>query len=84
MREIVSDSRGNFVAFAKRECGEHRTTGRRAWCLHCSEWCSPSLPCRGCELPALRRELENTRQALRKAVLAALDAHEDEDEEAQR
>lgn len=37
-----------------RECGEHRTTGGRAWCFQDGEWCYPSQLCRGCELPALR------------------------------
>src|SRR5262245_26260331 len=25
--------------------GEHSTTGRRAWCLQCTEWCYPDAPC---------------------------------------
>lgn len=41
-----------------RECGEHRTTGQRAWCFSCSEWCYPNLPCRGCEIPKMRAALE--------------------------
>lgn len=24
---------------------EHRTTGQRAWCHECSEWCYPHDPC---------------------------------------
>ena len=47
--------------FAERECGEHRTTGGRAWCFADSEWCYEHIPCRGCELPALRAEVERLR-----------------------
>lgn len=43
----------NFDGHAGRECGEHRTTGQRAWCHGCSEWCYPDSPCKGCELPQL-------------------------------
>lgn len=43
-----------FMGHEPRECGDHRTTGQRAWCFDDSEWCYPDLPCRGCELPALR------------------------------
>lgn len=43
-----------FEGLASRECGEHRTTGQRAWCHDCTEWCYPQAPCRGCELPQLR------------------------------
>jgi hypothetical protein len=44
----------NFEGHAGRECGEHRTTGARAWCHGCAEWCYPDAPCKGCELPQLR------------------------------
>lgn len=27
---------------------EHHTTGRRAWCLDCHEWCYPEVRCAGC------------------------------------
>ena len=47
----------NFEGHEERECGEHRTTGARAWCFDCTEWCYPTAPCRGCELPVLRRLL---------------------------
>lgn len=43
-----------FEGHPDRECGEHRTTGQRAWCYGCSEWCYPEEPCKGCELPQLR------------------------------
>lgn len=28
--------------------GQHRTTGLRAWCLDCHEWCYPTLLCPCC------------------------------------
>lgn len=43
-----------FAGHADRECGEHRTLGGRAWCFDCSEYCYSTIPCKGCELPALR------------------------------
>lgn len=45
-----------------RECGEHRTTGQRAWCHDCGEWCYPDALCARCELPALRAEIARLRQ----------------------
>lgn len=30
--------------------GEHRTTGSRAWCSDCHEWCYPDLLCRCCSV----------------------------------
>lgn len=48
-----------FMGHEPSECGEHRTVGdHRAWCYDDSEWCYPSSPCRGCELPILRAEIE--------------------------
>ena len=44
----------NFEGHQGRECGEHRTTGQRAWCFDCTEWCYDHVPCKGCELPMLR------------------------------
>jgi hypothetical protein len=41
----------------ERECGDHYTSGNRAWCGDCSEWCYPQIPCKGCELPVLRARL---------------------------
>lgn len=29
---------------------EHRSVGRRAWCLGCQEWCYPHDPCSRCVL----------------------------------
>lgn len=46
-----------FEGHRNRDCGEHRTTGARAWCFSCSEWCYPERPCAGCERPMLRAEL---------------------------
>lgn len=31
-----------------RVCGEHRTTGPRAWCYEDHTWCYPHDPCPGC------------------------------------
>lgn len=43
--------------------GEHRTTGERAWCYDCREWCYPEDPCgqRHCcaEKVGIRPELED-------------------------
>ena len=47
-----------FEGHDGRECGEHRTTGPRAWCFNCQEWCYPGILCRGCELPLLRARAE--------------------------
>lgn len=55
-----------------RECDEHRTTGQRAWCFDCREWCYPATPCRGCETSWLRQriaELEAENTLLRQSVV---------------
>lgn len=52
----------NFEGHKGRECGDHRTTGGRAWCFDDSEWCYPEMPCRGCEVPLLRAEIERLRE----------------------
>jgi hypothetical protein len=44
----------NFEGHIPRDCGDHATAVVRAWCLSCTEWCSPSAPCKGCEAPVLR------------------------------
>lgn len=49
----------------QRECTEHRTTGGRAWCFDCTEWCYESSPCRGCELPLLRDKIAKVEEAVR-------------------
>src|SRR5690349_7101429 len=49
-----------WEGYAERECGDHRTTGGRAWCFSCSEWCYERIPCRGCEMPLLRALLAET------------------------
>lgn len=61
---------------ATRECGEHRELGTRAWCFDCSEYCYDDVPCRGCELPPLRAELERLRSIV--SDLAALEPYDDE------
>ena len=53
-RTEVRNERGNFEGFEPRECGEHDSTGDRAWCVHCEEWCHPDRPCVRCAvLPVL-------------------------------
>lgn len=47
-----------FTGHENRECGEHRTTGSRAWCFNCNEWCYPQMPCVGCEIVPLREFAE--------------------------
>lgn len=42
------DDLGNYTGMADRQCGDHRTTGQRAWCHDCSEWCYPTSPCVRC------------------------------------
>jgi hypothetical protein len=63
--DCVRDEHGCFVGHPGRECGEHRTTGDRAWCFDCSEWCYPSMPCARCELPVLRKVAADLAEALR-------------------
>lgn len=62
-----------FEGHLPRECGEHRTTGGRAWCFGCSEWCYPEQPCKGCELPMLRARLERLEKAT--GEIFALEEH---------
>lgn len=52
----IQDDR--WEGFTERECGDHRTTGGRAWCFDCSEWCYKHVPCKGCEVPRLRDVLD--------------------------
>lgn len=60
--ETRTDTRPNFEGHAERECGEHRTAGpHRAWCFDCTEWCSATAPCKGCEVPQLLDEIERLR-----------------------
>lgn len=42
------DDGDHFIGHSRRRCGEHRTTGPRAWCSDCSEWCYPEEPCVRC------------------------------------
>jgi len=52
------DGQPLFMGFSLADCGEHRTVGaHRAWCYQDTEWCYPSSPCRGCELPSLRERI---------------------------
>lgn len=40
-----------FIGHEPRACGEHRTTGLRAWCFDCGEWCYPGNGCIRCRHP---------------------------------
>lgn len=70
------DEYANFIGYTGRECGEHRTVGEhRAWCFGCTEYCYPgglagAGPCKGCELPMLRLQVEQLTAVL--DVLAQL------------
>ena len=48
-----------MTAPQKHERGEHRTTGGRAWCYDCSEWCytAPEMQCKCCRVVALEAEV---------------------------
>lgn len=73
----------DWEGFQNRECGDHRTTGFRAWCSDCSEWCYPEIPCKGCELPNLRSELEASHQReaeLREALTSIAVKRQDGDD----
>lgn len=50
----MSETEPNWEGRTVRSCGEHRTTGGRAWCLDCGEWCYQTAPCTGCARPQLR------------------------------
>lgn len=54
-------SRELFEGHEGRHCGEHRTTGGRAWCFDCSEWCYPRAPCVRCERPKVIAALKRIR-----------------------
>lgn len=45
----VYDSETRFLGHEPNEGCEHRSTGGRAWCLSCTEWCYPAAPCVRCE-----------------------------------
>lgn len=51
----------SFVGHKPSACGTHRTTGDRAWCFECKEWCYPNGPCMGCELALLRQGMSYSR-----------------------
>lgn len=38
-----------WLGRAERTCGEHYSTGSRAWCTDDMTWCYPHAPCSGCE-----------------------------------
>ena len=62
----------NWEGCVERECGDHRTTGRRAWCFDCTEWCYEAIPCKGCAVPILEAKVARA-EALRLAVLHVRD-----------
>lgn len=63
------DERPNFEGHVERECGDHRTVGpHRAWCFDCTEWCSATAPCKGCEVPQMRAEISRLQDALAAAL----------------
>lgn len=53
----------DFAGHSRRDCGEHRSTGTRAWCFDCTEWCYPHAPCVRCEVPQLRARLDRIADA---------------------
>src|SRR5690606_23790335 len=59
-----------FEGHDGRECGEHHTTGPRAWCSNCQEWCYPGILCRGCELPLLRQRAAQAEAAVQRVRYA--------------
>lgn len=59
-----------FEGHLNRDCGDHRTTGFRAWCHDCSEWCYPSLPCARCERPMLIARLLEQLMAAESMVMS--------------
>lgn len=66
MSDVLRDSGGNFLGFADRDCGEHRTVGEhRAWCFDCHEWCSATSPCVRCEIAPLRKVLREAAEDMK-------------------
>lgn len=58
---------------------EHRTTGPRARCFDCNEWCYPTILCNCCNAPNIAswlHDIDNalTNPAVTKAELAFADA----------
>jgi hypothetical protein len=70
----VEADEARFEGFTPRECAEHRTTGGRAWCHSDQEWCYPTDPCRGCELPQLRAALSRLASAAGLVCVVLADA----------
>lgn len=70
--QVTSLAEPAFEGHEGRECGEHRTTGGRAWCHDDSEWCYPGQPCRGCELLQLRAEVKRLRERIGEVVVMLL------------
>jgi hypothetical protein len=66
-----------FAGHANRECGDHHSTGHRAWCFNCSEWCYEDIPCKGCELPSLRAAVQSLLNAQGRMLDDWAEANED-------
>lgn len=58
--EVDDAGKRFFRGHEDRICGEHHTTGARAWCFSCTTWCYPDfeMACPGCQVPELRKQLE--------------------------
>jgi len=70
------DGKPLFMGFSLADCGEHRTVGSyRAWCFDDTEWCYPSSPCRGCELPTLRQQITECHETIAALVEHHTAAH---------
>lgn len=64
---ITRDSHPDYWPHPEPDCGpstDHAWSGLRWWCRNDSEWCYPDMPCRGCELTALREHARTLRSLL--------------------
>ena len=64
-----------FQGIEPRECGRHHSTGHRAWCFDCTEWCYADSLCRGCELPGLRARAEAAEAELARVTRECLERY---------
>lgn len=64
MSETPAPEIGNWEGATFRDCHEHRTTGRRAWCFDCAEWCYQSTLCHGCAAPKARSIITELRKLI--------------------
>lgn len=49
--DVVTRAEPDWEGRNIRSCGDHRSTGDRAWCHSCAEWCYPADGCFGCKCP---------------------------------